>query len=100
MNTLLDIFDSRKLLLDELLKWQEIPIGLPKLIIILEILRNLQSSSIINCLKTEPKQWEMIVQSLQNKEDEPTQVLSDSKIEEVYQSYTQGKVGAVALNDM
>jgi hypothetical protein len=57
MNDLLDIFGHRRIIVDQLLKKDAIPLNLSQLMITLETLRNMQSESILEVLNMPPNKW-------------------------------------------
>lgn len=57
MNDLLDIFGHRRIIVDQLLKKDAIPLNLSQLMITLETLRNMQSDSILEVLNMPPNKW-------------------------------------------
>lgn len=69
MSALVEIFNSRQLLLTLLLKVEKIELTLPKLIFVLEKLRNLSEETITACFAQSSKQWENLSEQLANKDE-------------------------------
>lgn len=100
MNNLFDYFANRRLFVDLLLKADNIAMNISKLVNILETLKNLESETIIYCLKQDSKQWESIAIQSFNKEDIQENELSLAKLEEIYNKYPKKADNPVPLKQM
>jgi hypothetical protein len=69
MNKFLDSCNQRRLIVDLLLAAPSIKLAMPRLLIVLQRLATMESSTIIACLSEDSSQWEALTSKQASKED-------------------------------